>query len=184
MKRKFINPLMKNEVTFIQFAGESDEKITILENVLQPGGSNQLHYHKTYAETFTAIDGDLGLKIGRKKEIRMLKPGESYTLPPEMPHCFFNPGKEAIRFRSETSPGHEGFEKSIMISFGLSADGLFRKNFIRNASIILSMSDMRIPGIPSLFDPVLKCIAYFSKGYEKALVEKYCKQTVVQTELA
>ena len=159
MKRKFINPEMQNEATFIQFACESDEKMTEIENVLQPGGRNQLHYHKTYTETFTAIEGNLGLKVGRKKEIRILKPGESFTLPPKTPHCFFNPGKKPIRFKSEVVPGHEGFEKSIMIGFGLAADGLFKKNYIRNASIILSIGDMNIPGVLYLFEPVLKCIA-------------------------
>lgn len=176
MKRKFINPEMQNEATFIQFACESEERITIIENILQAGGSNQLHFHKTYSETFTAIEGELGLKVGKKKEIWMLKPGESLTLPPKMPHCFFNPGKEAIRFRSKTAPSHEGFEKSIMIGFGLNADGLFKKNFIRNAAIILSIGDMNIPGVLSLFEPIWKCIAYFSKDYEKSLVEKYCRQ--------
>lgn len=176
MKRKFINPEMQNEATFIQFACETDEKVTIIENVLQPGGSNQLHCHKTYAETFTAIEGELGLKIGKMKEILILKPGESFALSPKTPHCFFNPGKEAIKFRSRIAPGHEGFEKSIMIGFSLNADGLFKKNLIRNASIILSMGDMSMPGVVSLFEPLLKCIAYFSKDYEKALVKKYCMQ--------
>jgi mannose-6-phosphate isomerase-like protein (cupin superfamily) len=176
MKRKFINPEMQNEATFIQFACETDERVTIIENILQPGGRNQLHCHKTYSETFTAIGGELGLKVGRKKKIMILKPGESFTLPPETPHCFFNPGKEAIRFRSKTFPGHEGFEKSIMIGFGLNADRLFKKNFIRNTAIILSIGDMSIPGILSLFEPVWKCIAHFSKDYENALVKKYCNQ--------
>jgi mannose-6-phosphate isomerase-like protein (cupin superfamily) len=176
VKRKFINPEMKNEAIFIQFACESEEKITIIENVLQAGGSNQLHCHNTYSETFTAIDGELGLRVGRKKQIHILKPGESFTLAPKTPHCFFNPGKNPIRFRSKTAPGHEGFEKSIMIGFGLHADGLFRKNYIRNASIILSIGDMSIPGVLSLFEPILKCIVHFSKDYEKALVKKYCTQ--------
>ncbi|RFS15335.1 cupin domain-containing protein [Emticicia sp. C21] len=177
MKRKFNNPAMQNEVTFIQFACESDEKVTIIENVLQAGGKNQLHCHNTYSETFTAIEGELGLKVGKKKEIRILKPGESFTLSPKMPHCFFNPGKEAIRFRSKTAPGHGGFEMSIMIGFGLNADRIFKKNLIRNLSIILSISEVSIPGALSIFEPVWKCIAYLSKSYEKALVKKYCTQS-------
>ncbi|MBA4850374.1 cupin domain-containing protein [Emticicia sp. BO119] len=180
MKRKFINPEMHNEATFIQFACESEEKITIIENVLQAGGGNRLHYHKTYTEIFTAIEGELGLMVGRKKEIHILQPGESFSLLPGTPHCFFNPGEKAIKFRSETTPGHEGFEKSIMIGFGLAADGHYKKNFIRNTSIILSISEMSLPGIFSLFEPVWKCIAYFSKNYTKTLEKKYCTKMMMQ----
>ena len=184
MKRRFIDPEMRNQATFMQFACESDGKLTEIENVLQAGGSNRLHYHKTYSETFIAIEGELGLKVGKKKEVRILKPGESFTLPRKTPHCFFNPDKEAIKFKSKVTPGHEGFEKSIMIGFGLNADGLFKKNLIRNAAIILSMGEMSIPGVLSLLEPVFKCIAHFSKGYEKALVKKYCTQSASVDELA
>ncbi|GAB3521547.1 hypothetical protein GCM10027442_45890 [Emticicia fontis] len=175
---------MQNQATFIQLAYESDGKKTVIENVLQPGGSNQLHYHKTYSETFTAIEGELGLKVGKKKEVRILKPGESFTLSPKTPHCFFNPGEVAIKFRSEVVPGHEGFEKSIMIGFGLNIDGLFKKNLLRNASIILTIGEMNMPGILSFLEPVLKCIAYFSKDYQKALVKKYCTPIAIAKELA
>jgi mannose-6-phosphate isomerase-like protein (cupin superfamily) len=183
MKRRFIDPEMQNQATFIQFACESDGKLTEIENVLQAGGSNRMHYHKTYSETFTAIEGELGLKVGKKREVHILKPGESFALPCKTPHCFFNPGKEAIKFKAKITPGHEGFEKSIMIGFGLTADGLFKKNLLKNAAIILSMGEMSIPGVLSLFEPIFKCIAYFSKDYEKALVKKYCTQVRTVDEL-
>lgn len=184
MKRKFINPEIQDEATFTKFSFETGGKLTEIDILLQVGGGNDLHYHKTYSETFTAIDGNLGVKIGKKKEIRILKPGESFTVPANMLHCFFNPGKNPIRFRVRIAPGHEGFEKAIMIGYSLVEGGLFKKNFIRNMAVLLCISDMNIPGIFSIFEPVLKCIAYFSKDYEKALVKKYCTQSAAVNELA
>ncbi len=183
MKREFINPEIKDEVTFTKFACETDWKLTEIDIVLQAGGGNDPHYHKTYSETFTAIEGELGVKIGKKKEIRILKPGESFTVPAMMIHCFFNPGKETIKFKVKIAPGHEGFEKTIMIGYSLIENGLLKKNFLRNMAVLLCMSDMNMPGVFSIIEPALKCIAYFSKDYEKALVKKYCTQAAIVDEL-
>jgi mannose-6-phosphate isomerase-like protein (cupin superfamily) len=183
MKRKFINPEIQDEATFTKFACETNGKLTEIDIVLQVGGGNPLHYHKTYSETSVAIEGELGLKVGKKAEIRILQPGETFTVPPNTLHCFFNPGKEKIRFMVKIAPGHEGFEKAIMIGYSLTAEGLFNKNFLRNMAVLLCISDMNIAGLFSLFEPVLKCIAYFSKDYEKALVKKYCTQTATVNEL-
>ena len=182
MKRDFVNPEIKDEITFTKFACETGGKFTEIDIVLQAGGGNDPHYHKTYSETFEAIDGELGVKVGEKKEIRILKPGQTVTVPPNTLHCFFNPGKEQIRFKVTIAPGHEGFEKTIMIGYSLIEDRLFKKNFIRNMAVLLTLSDMNMPGLFYVFAPVLKCIAYFSKKYEQALVKKYCTQITTVEE--
>ncbi|MBA4850373.1 cupin domain-containing protein [Emticicia sp. BO119] len=183
MKRKFINPEIQDEATFTKFAFETGGELTEIDIILQVGGGNDLHYHKTYSETFTAIEGELGVKIGKKKEILILEPGQSFTVPANMLHCFFNPGQKQIRFKVEIAPGHEGFEKAIMIGYSLIENGLLKKNFLRNMAVLLCISDMNIPGVFSIFEPVLKCIAYFSKDYEKALVKKYCAEATTVEEL-
>ncbi len=50
-----------------------------------PKGRNVLHCH-AYAETFTAVDGDLGLE-NEKKERKILKPGESHMVESMAWHC-------------------------------------------------------------------------------------------------
>ena len=67
MKRTIVNPLFKDTVTFVRTSAESDGTITEAEITLLPGGKNPIHYHKTYSETFTAIDGEAGVDWGRKK---------------------------------------------------------------------------------------------------------------------
>ena len=70
-----------------------------------PKGGNPLHYHKTYSETFTAIDGALGLKLGRK-DTMILSAGETHTVEPISLHSFFNPTDKEIKFNIKLRPGH------------------------------------------------------------------------------
>ena len=179
LKRTFVNPVIKDSVTFSQFASESGGRVTEGEVTLMPGGSNPLHYHKTYSETFTAIEGDLGVKLG-KQETKILKPGESHTVLPLHLHSFFNPGSSVIKFKVELRPGHEGFENSIKILYGLAADGLTNKKSIpkslKHTAIIVTMSDMNVPGFLTLIFPILKRMAKKAKesGEEQKLIERYC----------
>lgn len=176
MKRTIINPIFKDTVTFLQLAEESGNSITEAEITLMPGGENPLHYHKTFSETFTAVEGDLGIKLG-KKVSRILKPGESYTVEPMSVHCFFNPTDQEIKFNVKIRPGHTGFEHSLRIIYGLAEDGLTDKKSVpkslKHAAIILSMSDMNLPGLFTFMFPLLKWMAARAKsnGEEQKLMD-------------
>jgi len=179
MKRTIVNPLFKDTVTFVRTAAESGGKITEAEIILLPGGKNPIHYHKTYSETFTAIDGEAGVGLGKNK-IKILKQGESYTVEPNNLHYWFNPVDREIKFRVEIKPGHEGFENSLRILYGMASDGLTDKNgipkSIRHMAIVATMADMNIPGFFTLIFPLLKRIAKKAKdsGVEKELIDRYC----------
>ena len=179
MKRTIVNPIFKDIVTFSQTSAESEGKITEIDITLMPGGNNPLHYHKTHSETFFAIDSEVGvgLKKGKKK---ILKPGESYTVEPMALHYWFNPTDSEIKFKIEIKPGHEGFENSLRIIYGLAEDGLANKQGIpkslRHKAIVACMADMNLPGFFTLIFPVLERIAKKAKnsGIEQKLVVKYC----------
>jgi len=179
MKRTIVNPVIKDSVTFIQTAEESGGKVSEAEITLMPEGGNPLHYHKTYSETFTAIEGDLGLKLG-KKDTKILKPGESHTVEPMSLHSFFNPTQKEIKFNVKMKPGHTGFENSLRILYGLAADGLTNKKSIpkslKHTAIIVCMSDMNAPGLLTLLFPLLKRMSMKAKtnGEEQKLIAKYC----------
>src|SRR5271157_334752 len=121
MKRTISNPIIEDTVTFLQTSASSGGKISDVEITLHPGGSNPLHYHP-YPEKFTAIDGDLGLRLGKKNQ-KILKPGESFTAAPGALHCFFNPTDREIRFSVQVEPAYEGLEYFLRILYGLAADG-------------------------------------------------------------
>jgi quercetin dioxygenase-like cupin family protein len=179
MKRTIVNPIIKDIVTFIQTSEESGGIITEAEITLMPGGGNPLHYHRTYTETFTALKGDLGLKTG-KRETKILKEGESYIVKPMSLHSFFNPTDQEIIFNVKLTPGHTGFENSLRIIYGLAGDGLTDNKTIpksiKHLALVVCMSDMNLPGLPTLFYPVLKRIANKAKanGEEQRLMNKYC----------
>ncbi len=179
MKRTIINPIIKDTVTFLQTAEESGNAITEADITLMPGGGNPLHYHRTFSETFTALEGDLGIKLG-KKATRILRPGESYTVEPMSLHSFFNPTEQEIKFNVKLRPGHTGFENSLRIIYGLAGDGLTDNKSVpkslKHTAIIVCMSDMNLPGIFTLLFPLLKRMAARAKsrGEEQKLIDQYC----------
>ncbi|MDO9186376.1 MAG: cupin domain-containing protein [Bacteroidia bacterium] len=178
MKRTIVNPIVKDTVTFLQTAKESGGKITDLELTLLPEGGNVLHNHN-YSEKFTAIDGELGLKLG-KKQTMILKPGESYTVPAMALHNFFNPTDREIRFGIQVVPGHEGFENMLRILYGLASDGLTDKESkpksLTHLAIVLCMAELNAPGLLTLMLPIFKIIAKKAKknGEEQKLIDRYC----------
>jgi quercetin dioxygenase-like cupin family protein len=179
MKRTIVNPVIKDTAEFIRTSRESNATASELEITLMPGGGNRLHYHKTYSETFIAVDGELGLKLGRHQK-RILKPGETFTVQPMQLHCFFNPTGQPIKFRILIEPGHEGFENSLRILYGLAADGLTDKESIpkslTHTALFVTMSDMNAPGLLTWIFPLLKWIAKRARarGEEQRLIARYC----------
>lgn len=179
MKRTIVNPIFRYSATFIKTAAESNGQISEFEMTLLPEGHNPLHYHINYSETFTAINDDVGLGLGKKKK-KILKPGESYTVEPYNHHYFFNPTDKEIKFKIEIKPGHEGFENSLRILYGMAADGLTDKNgipkSIQHKAIVACMGDVNLPGFLSLIFPLLKRIARKAKnsGAEQELIDRYC----------
>ena len=179
MKRTIVNPIIKDTATFLQTAKESVGKMTDIEITLMPGGGNPLHYHKSYSETFTAIDGELGLRTGKNKSM-ILKPGETFIVEPMQLHSFFNPNGREIRFNIKIQPGHTGFENSLRILYGMAEEGLTNKNSVpkslTHTAILVCMSDMNAPGFLTFIFPLLKRIARKAKlnGEGQKLIERYC----------
>lgn len=87
MNRTITNPVLKETVTFVKTADETNEAVSDLTITLAPGGGNPLHYHTTYTERFTAIEGELNLELKNKKIVR-LKPGESFLVKKRQVHRF------------------------------------------------------------------------------------------------
>jgi quercetin dioxygenase-like cupin family protein len=179
MKRKIINPIIKDTITFIQTSDETNSKISELELTLMPGGTNFSHYHRIFSETFTAVEGSLGLKLNGGK-VRILQPSETFSVSPNQVHSFFNPGEKEIKFNIKVTPGHKGMKNSLRILYGLAEDGLTDKKSIpislTHVAIIGSLSDSYLPGIMKLLSPVFNLLAKRAKqkGLEKRLIEKYC----------
>ena len=157
-ERKIYNPIQKDYVTFITTAAESKGACTIVEVELADGGGVGLHYHKTYSETFTCIDGNVQVGLGKK--IITLKPGESATAEANVNHLFRNRSGKGCKFRVELRPGSRGFEQSLQIGYGLASDGLCKPNGFPKDRLALawlfSISESNLPGWMSVFEFILR----------------------------
>ncbi len=179
MKKTISNPINKASVTFLQTAKESNGAITDLELTLEPRGQIALHYHHSYEETFTAVEGELGIKTGKGKFI-ILQPGETFVARVNTLHGPFNPSDKEIRFRATVEPGNERFESFLRISYGLATDGLTNKDSKpkskKHLAILLVMADINVPGPLRFLFPVLRRIAKkaAARGEEQRLIDTYC----------
>lgn len=177
-KRTFFNPVINDTATFIKTSQETNGEYTLLEIELFKSDGPPLHFHKTFSEKFDVIEGTLYLQIGKEKKI--LKQGESVTIPEGSAHRFYNINNDLVKFRITFQPGHVGMENFIKIIYSLAQDGLTDKkgkpNSFAHLAIILVMSDSNAPGLMSLLSPIIRIVAKRAKknGVEKWLRDKYC----------
>src|SRR5687767_11944226 len=102
-RRLFENPIIKDTVILLECSLETNGAYTLLEVELEPGGGNDLHYHTSFREEFTAIEGILS--IGLKKRQLHLKPGEKTVAGINQIHRFYNSTSKTIRFEVKLVPG-------------------------------------------------------------------------------
>jgi quercetin dioxygenase-like cupin family protein len=177
-KRVFINPKVKDKVTLLETSKETGGTHTLLEVELAPGGGTPPHYHGSFIEEFTAVEGVLGVML-HKRDL-LLNPGQQATVERHALHRFFNPGRETIRFHVRIVPGSERFENSLKIGYGLAVDGFVNNKGVPNKldhiSLLLELSDTRLPGFLSFIQPYLKRRAKSARkrGVDTELFAKYC----------
>jgi quercetin dioxygenase-like cupin family protein len=179
MERKIYNPIQKDTVNFLKTHADTNGTTTLVEVELADGGGVGLHYHKTYSETFTCIEGAVQVQVGKK--ILTLQPGQSATAFPNTNHLFQNRSGKPCRFYVELNPSSRGFEQSLQIGYGLAGDGLCKKNGFPKDKLALAwlfdISESNLPGWMSMFEFILRKQAKkaVAKGIDKQLIEKYIK---------
>lgn len=177
--RTLENPVIKDKVTFVKTSDETDGEFTELLVELAPRGGNEPHYHTSITESFTALDGQLGVEIG--SESRLLDPGQSATIRPGIVHRFFNPTDQVVRFKGEARPGRVEQEQFVQIAYGLANDGKVNRKGIPNrpshVALLVELGDLRMPGLTfRLLAPVLHWLAGRARrrGVQKDLIRRYC----------
>jgi quercetin dioxygenase-like cupin family protein len=177
--KRIYNPIQKDYVTFLKTATDTNGEFTLVQVELAPQGGVGLHYHKTYSEKFTCLEGELGVQVERQK--LSLSPGETITAHREVNHRFFNESNSTCIFEVEIRPASRGFEKSLQIGYGLAGDGMCKPNGFPKDKLALAwlfdISESNLPGWRSIFEFILR---YQSKkaravGVDKILEAKYVK---------
>ncbi len=178
-RKVYENPLIGDKAVFLATSAETNGAYTLVEIQLAPGGGNPLHAHRTYTETFIPVEGEIEVQLG--KERKLLRPGETCTVPLKAVHCFRNPSKQPITFRVELVPGNAGFEYSMMIAYGLAKDGLTNRESmpknLSHAAVLLNLFDPEPTGLLRLMMPLIRWKARQARkrGVEQELIDRYCR---------
>jgi mannose-6-phosphate isomerase-like protein (cupin superfamily) len=166
---------------------QSGERLTMLASEHENNGALQqyevrapphrpeppLHYHLDFTETFTVIEGQLDLYLGRIREHILLSAGDSATVQLEQLHTFANNRAESVTFTVTTRPPG-GVVKAFQLAYGIAntegaaGDGLPR-NFLARL-LFIRISQGYLPGIPLLLQKIaLNCAALIARltGFEK-----------------
>ena len=97
--RTITHPINGDKITFLKTCAETKGKSTLCEMEVfanaQGTSAAPLHYHNCYTETFTVIEGELTVTIG--KETLTLKKGETATVPLKALHSFSNKTTQSVK---------------------------------------------------------------------------------------
>ncbi|MCC6840448.1 MAG: cupin domain-containing protein [Flavobacteriales bacterium] len=164
----FHNPLIKDRVTFLETADSSDGQRTLVRVDLAPGGGNPLHWHERFTETFSPVEGTLGIQL--EDRTLTLEPGEQATAPRGKRHRFFNPSAtRAVSFQVELRPASAGFERCMAYAYGLADEGRTTKQGVpsrpADLAILAYWGDTYMPGPMGLVMRLLR-------GWGRSLVRK------------
>lgn len=112
-----------------------------------------LHYHLEFSETFTALEGTLGMYLGRERKHIRLTSGESVTAQIGQLHTFANNSDQPCTMTVETRPAG-GVVKAFQVAYGVaneggaSPDGLPRNPLIRLRFIEIAQGFLPLPPLP------------------------------------
>lgn len=175
--RTITNPILHDEVVFLETSRETNGRYTLVEVSLAAGGGNPLHYHEDFAEAFTCVEGELSLQVDQ--QIIRLQPGESATAPAKSKHRFFNQTNKPCRFLCRIEPGCPGFEQFLQLTYGLARDGKANaqsapKNPYELGYLIM-ISGTYLTGWMSLLQPLLRWLGKraIQKGIAADLQRRY-----------
>ena len=130
------SPLAGHEFSFfghefhvIQSARDVDGGTLRIDYIAPPRASVSRHVHRFQEEQFEVVSGTLGVRV-RGREL-ILRPGQSAVGPAGVPHSWWNPADEEVRFLAGIRPGLE-VESWLETLLGLARDGKTVRGLPRN----------------------------------------------------
>jgi quercetin dioxygenase-like cupin family protein len=143
------NPIIKDRITFIKTAEDTNGEYLLAKLEVAPGGGNPMHYHTTFTEEFIVIDGQLNVSLNGEEKV--LKVGESALIPKMAHHRFYNVTDKYATAMLELRPARN-FEKSLRIAYGLARDGKTNKKALPKSiwhlALLFQLGEGYIPGLP------------------------------------
>jgi len=162
--------------TFIQSGSETNKAYELVQVELEPHGGNDWHYHTSFEEQFTVVDGQV--KIGSNGEEIILQKGQTTVAGKKDMHYFKNGLDKKSTLLVKTTPA-AGLEKTLRVAYGLINDGLLRNDMTKNPwhmCLLLAYSESYLDGMPGWFqEPLINSLAKIAqwKGEDKSLYKYF-----------
>jgi quercetin dioxygenase-like cupin family protein len=175
--RTIINSEGNYSATFIKTAAETNGVYELVQVELEPFGGNDWHYHNSFEEAFTVVEG--AVNIGQNGTEVLLQKGDSAIAHKKDMHYFKNARAEKSLLLVKITPAG-GLEKTLRVAYGLINDGLLKNDMTQNPwhmALLLGYSESYLPMMPSWFqEPLINAFAKIAqwKGEDRDLY-KYFK---------
>jgi quercetin dioxygenase-like cupin family protein len=174
--RTIVNREGGYSATFIKTAAETGGAYELVQVELEPNGGNDWHYHKSFTEQFTVLDGQV--RIGSNGTEIVLRKGDSATANREDMHFFKNACSKKSVLLVKVAPA-AGLEKTLRVAYGLINDGLLKNDMTKNPwhmALLLGYSESYLQGMPSWFqEPLINSLAKIAqwKGEDRSLYKYF-----------
>lgn len=175
--KTIVNSEGNYSATFVKSGAETGGAYELVQVELEPYGGNDWHYHKTFVEEFTVLEGEVN--IGHNGSQQLLRKGETTRADKEDMHYFKNAGAEKAVLQVRITPA-AGLEKTLRVAYGLINDGLLKNDMTENPwhmALLLGYSESYLPFMPApIQEPLINALAKIAqwKGEDKSLY-KYFK---------
>lgn len=162
--------------TFIQTGRETNNAYELVQVELEPHGGNDWHYHNSFTEQFTVVEGKV--KIGRNGEETVLDKGQAAMANKKDMHFFKNALDQKSVLMVKVAPAG-GLEKTLRVAYGLINDGLLKNDMTENPwhmCLLLAYSESYLKGLPGWFqEPLINALAKIAqwKGEDKSLYKYF-----------
>jgi quercetin dioxygenase-like cupin family protein len=175
--RTIVNREGNYSATFVKTGAETNGAYEMVQVELEPNGGNDWHYHNSFEESFTVLDG--AVKIGQNGAEVLLQKGDSARAMKKEMHFFKNARSEKSVLLVKITPAG-GLEKTLRVAYGLINDGKLKNDMTENPwhmALLLGYSESYLPMMPSWFqEPLINSLAKIAqwKGEDRELY-KYFK---------
>lgn len=177
MNKKLHNPIIGDTLEIITEGKDTNGAWHLIEAFIPkgcPGPSP--HYHLSFSEEFTVLEGRLHMLNGHDKIV--LTKGKSFLAEKGKVHTFWTTDSDA-RFLCKVVPACEGQYLAALIASNLVKAGLTNKKGIPtniwHLAVLLDIGESRLTGFFAIIGGLLGRLAKTAKGRKvrAELMEKY-----------
>ncbi len=119
--RHLVNPVSKEEITFLQTGADTDGELFAFEVVAPPDMvPPPAHVHARQEERIEVLEGEITTRVGGREAV--LQAGDTAVWDAGVAHTWWNSGPGELRFRAEFRPA--GDMQSFLETYcGLASEG-------------------------------------------------------------